>query len=741
MRLLPPALVVAALLGTSLAAAPATAATPGHHSRYSGLADARAHLPLAVGHPASAHPARIGTVDRRDRVAATGSSLSPALVAHQQALRAAAQPNVTSGSVLSTWDVTFEDPTTSGGDCAAVTTPQRDSFNRAVDIWAHTVASSVTITVDACFHALAEGQLGGATAYDFQQFGGVDFPNALANSLTGENGNATLDGSKEPDILAEFSNSSSLYYFGADPDGIEAACPSGCYDFESVALHELGHGLGFIGSVYKISAGHAAYGYDPLSGDETPFIYDLFAETSGGSSVVDYPNKSSVLYDVVTSNQVYWNGPEGAGADRGREPRLFAPIEGFLEGSSYSHLDYNSYPTGDADSLMTPYAEANDVTRDPGEVMLGMFRDMGWVTPGLPGASYTPLANPVQVLDWGIVNNGGLKDVAIAGSYGVPANATAVVLNLTAAAASKGNSQLFAYAKPRAAPLPPPARVPNLVAAAGYTKDGLATVPLGAGAVRFRNVGGSAHNYAAVVGYFTPTGGTPYASVNPHRVVDTRTGTGTVRSRVGTVARTITLTDVPSTAVAVALDVTGINPSNTSTVQVFSSDLSAPQTGNVHTRPGQSATNLVIVKLGADHGFKVLTTLGSTDVVADLVGWYDASAGGLFRPVLPQRVWGPTKVPASVKDVKAVGSAEGFGVPAGATSLVLDTVASFPSATTFLSTYATGVFPGITTLTVAAGKSASGASLTKPSAGGNVRVKNAAGTSTVSLDLFGYYAP
>ena len=738
MRLPLPALVVAALLGTTAAATPATAAASAHHA-YPGLT----RMPITVGHPAHARPTRIDTVDRRGRTAATGVGITPELAARQQALRTAAQPRLMSGTQLSTWDVHFMAPPETTPDpehkpCSTPTQVQEDSFNRAVDIWSHTVYSPVTITVNACFHPLDTGQLGGATPYDFQTIGGVDFPNALANALTGHNGNP--GGSR--DIYAEFSNSPSLYYFGADPDGIAAACPGpdGCYDFESVVLHELGHGLGFIGSVYKNEAGHAAYGYDPENGDETPFIYDLFTETSGGSSVIDYPNLSNLLYQVVTSNQVYWNGPEGAGADRGREPRLFAPIEGFFNGSSYSHLDITSYPTGDADSLMTPYADANDVNRDPGEVMLGMFRDMGWVTPALPGVSYTPLANPVQVLDWSS-RNGNVKAVTIAGSFGVPANATAVVLNLTAAATTSANTQLFAYAKPRKAPLPPPARVPNLVAAGGYTKDGLATVPLGTGGAYFKTVGGAAHDYASVVGYFTPTGGTPYASTTAHRIVDTRTGTGTAKSRIGTAARTIVPTGVPTTAVAVVLNVTGINPSNTSNVQVFSSDLSAPATGNVHTKPGQSATNLVIVKLGADHGFKVRTTLGSTDVVADLAGWYDAGATGLFRPVLPQRVWGPTKLPATVKDFKVVGSAEGLGVPADATSLVLDTVASFPSATTFQSAYATGPFPAITTLTVAAGKSASGPSMTRPSAGGNVRVKNAAGTSTDSLDLFGYYAP
>jgi hypothetical protein len=733
-RLLTPALVVAGLVSASLAAAPAASATDGA-SHWSSLGQARQHLPITRTRPSDGRAVTLDTVDRVGRSAATGPGLTSSLATRQQQLRASAQPRVVSGSVLSNWVVTYETPTTSAGDCATASAPQQSAFDRAVAVWSHVVASSVPITVDACFTALPEGQLGGAGPMGFQTFGGVYFPDALANSLTGHDAQPS-----DPDIVAQFSNDSSLYYFGDDPTGIAAACPSGCYDFESVVLHELGHGLGFVGSVDKISAGHAAYGYDPLNGDDQPFIFDLFTETSAGTQVLDYPNESNALYNAVTSNVVYWDGPEGASADRGREPRLYSPPD-WLEGSSYSHLSDLSYPQGDADNLMTPFAEANDVTRDPGEVMLGMFRDMGWVTPAVPGASYVPLPNPVQVLDWGIVNNGALKDVTIAGTNGVPSNATAVVLNLTAAATPSANAQLFAYARPRTAPSPPPARVPNLVTAAGYTKDGLATVPLASGAVRFREVGGSAHNYASVLGYFVPTGGTPYASVAAQRIIDTRTGIGTAHARIDSVARTVLPTGIPSTAVAVVLDVTGINPSNTSTVQVYSSDLSAPATGNVHTKPGQSATNLAIVKLGADHGIKIRTTLGTSDVVADLLGYYDASAPGLYRPVLPQRLFGPLKMPATVKDTKVVGTGEGFGIPVGATSLVLDTVASFPTATTFLSTYSTGTFPGITTLTVAAGKSASGPSMSLPSAGGNIRVKNAAGTSTVSLDLFGYYAP
>jgi hypothetical protein len=728
-------LIAAGLVGGLLVVAPASAAastlrpTASHQLTFD---QARASMPITRGRPSDGKQAVIQPVDRTHRLAATGDGVSQALRTRQQLLRTATQPKLQAGSALSTWTVTYETPQTSNDDCAVVSADQQASFQRAVDIWSHIVSSDVPIDVDACITALPEGQLGGAGPAGFQEFGGVYFPDALANSLTGHDG-----ATGQPDIYAEFSNSSSLYYFGDDPAGISGC---GCYDFESVVLHELGHGLGFVGSLDKISSGHAAYGIDPVGGDDAPFVYDLFTETSSGTPILNYTNKSMALYDAVTSNIVYWNGPQGSGADRGREPRLYAP-PGWEAGSSYSHLSDQSYPEGDADSLMTPFAEIDDITRDPGEVMLGMFRDMGWVTPAMPGGQYVPLSQPVQVLDWGVVGNGALKDIRIAGASGVPLNATAVVLNLTAAATTRANAQLLAYARPRVAPGPPPARVPALVTAAGYTRDGLTTVPLGAGGVRFKQVGGAAHNYASVVGYFVPSGGASYASLSPFRLLDTRTGRGTAKARIGTAARTIVPAGIPPTAVAVALNVSGINPSNTSTVQVFSSDLTSVVGGNVHTKPGQSATNLVIVKLGADHGFKVRTTLGNTDVVADIAGWYDPGATNLFRPLLPQRLWGPTKLGATVKDAKVVGSDEGFGVPVGATSLVLDTVASFPSNTTFLSTYPTGNFPGITTLTVSAGRSASGPSMTKPSAGGNVRVKNAAGRTIVSLDLFGYYAP
>ena len=754
LTLLAGVLTGSALTGSALAASPAAGAAPVpvqptavHHAAT--RAQTFASVPIVSGHASDGRATVVRTTDRSGRSAAGSASLVPGTTSRQAALRSRSQQRLVSGTPLSSWTVTYESPASSQNACAAISTAQSDAFNRAVATWSHAVASTEKITVDVCVQPLPEGQLGGAGPAGFQKFGGAYFPDALANAITGANGNGAYDdGTAIPDISAVFSNAD-LYYYGADPAGISGATcsatpDSGCYDFESVVLHELGHGLGFVGSVDRNQAGHATYGMDPANGDLTPFVYDLFTETTDGTPILKYGNFSTSLYNAVTGNVVYWNGPEGSAADAGREPRLYAPPS-WLEGSSYSHLSDASYPQGDANSLMTPYAEAKDVTRDPGEVTLGMLRDMGWVTPALPGSAYVPLADPVQVLNWGIVNNGATKDLVIAGANGVPANATAVVLNLSAAATPSANSQLAVYARPRPGPQPPPARVPNLVAAAGYTKDGLATVPLAYQGVRFRNAGGSSRNFAVVVGYFVPSGsttGVPYTSVPDHRVVDSRNGTGTAAGRVGQTARTVVLPDLPATTTAVAMQVTGVAPTNTSSLQVYSSDLGTPSAGALRMRPGQLATNLVVVRLGADHGFKLRTSLGSAYVVADLVGYYDASSTGLFRPVLPQRLFGPVSMgPGATRDARVLGSSPGFGAPANATALVLDTIVAGPTADDYLTTYLPGTFPGTATVTLLRGKLASGPSQTKPSPGGSVRVRNNAGTARVDLDLFGYYAP
>ncbi|MEO6205292.1 MAG: hypothetical protein ABIO67_07925, partial [Mycobacteriales bacterium] len=371
---------------------------------------------------------------------------------------------------VSTWQVRY-----TGFDANPLA---RQSFQAAVDIWAGLVTSSVPIKVSATFKDLGDvNVLGQAGPTDFAVLDGkTAYPVALANALRGYDVSPPSARSTGDDIDAEFNNRAGKVYYGTD-----GALPSGFVDFETVVLHELGHGLGFLGSL-DVSSGLGSYG----SGTPYPDIFDRFAVLSQGTvqgkALLSYPNSSTALASALTSGGIYWNGAQGKAAYNGRPPRLYAPST-FEPASSYSHLSDSDFPTGDDNALMTPFVENDEVVHDPGPVTLGMFADMGWVTPTLPGYRYTPV-EPVRVLDTihGIgspvrrLGPGAALDVRVTGQAGIPATATAVVLNLTGVGPTTA-TDLRAYPTPKAGTAQP--LVSNLNLAAGEIRANLVTVPLG----------------------------------------------------------------------------------------------------------------------------------------------------------------------------------------------------------------------------------------------------------------------
>ncbi len=261
-------------------------------------------------------------------------------------------------------------------------TPQaQTAFQHAVDIWSSLLVSSVPIHVTANWTALDPGVLGSAGASSIYR----DFPNApqagtwynvaLAEKLAGTDLNPTTD----PDIVANFSSAVPNWYFGTDGN-----TPPGEYDLVSVVLHELGHGLTFIGSM-TVSSGQGSWG----EGTAFPFIYDRYAENGTGQSLLNtslFPNPSAALAAQLQSNSVFFTGPEAVAANGGTPPPLYAPSS-WQQGSSYSHLDESTYPAGNPNSLMTPALEMAEAIHDPGPVALGMFRDMGWTTGSTGGST------------------------------------------------------------------------------------------------------------------------------------------------------------------------------------------------------------------------------------------------------------------------------------------------------------------------------------------------------------------
>lgn len=111
-----------------------------------------------------------------------------------------------------------------------------------------------------------------------------------------------------------------------------------------------------------------------------PLIFDRFAVNGAGQSLLDtnlFPNPSSALAAQLTSGNVAFNGPNANAANSGIPPRLYAPNP-WEQGSSFSHLDEDTYPPGDVNSLMTPKLSLGESVHTPGPITRGIFSDLGW---------------------------------------------------------------------------------------------------------------------------------------------------------------------------------------------------------------------------------------------------------------------------------------------------------------------------------------------------------------------------
>ena len=675
---------------------------------------------------------------------------------------------LTTGPTRSTWQVNY--------DAGFQANPLAEvAFQRAVDLWSLNVTSKATIIVNASLKMLPAGQLGGAGPAGFAvNDGGVyspastAYPDALANAIASQQAGKPVDldpptaTSTGADINAVFSNDPTEFSYGTDP----ATVPPTQYDFESVVLHELGHGLGFIGAV-KIDPATQVGTYDPGSPTPYPFIYDRLTGTGDGAAVLDRPRGSAAMRDAVTGNNLYWIGVHGAAADRGREPRLYAPSD-WQDGSSYSHLSDVSYPSGDPDSLMTPFAEPGEAVRDPGNVMLGMFQDMGWQTPGLPGSRYTPV-QPVRILDTrdGTGQAGhqpvrlgvGSTDLNVETRLsGVPSDATAVVLNVTSEGAS-ATTDLRVYPTPRAVGAPVP-DVSNLNVSGSQTRANLVTVPVGrAGMVRLRNAAGSTNVLVDLAGFYAPGAATDFHPVTPSRVLDT--GTQTKIGPGQFVDLTVSgVSGVPGdgSAQAVVLGVTAAFPTGGTDVRVYPTptDNSFPNVSNINVTAGRNAPNLVIVKIGDGGRVRLRNASSSVTLLADLHGWYGTgTSGSLFRPTKPTRVLdtrfklgtaGPTRLGAGQSvDVRVRDTATAdviAGVPAAATAAVLNLTGVAAASATDVRAYpAPATFvPTVSSLNLVGGQTDADLAILRLGTGG-VRLRNSGGSVALLADVAGWFGP
>ena len=248
----------------------------------------------------------------------------------------------------------------------------------AVDVWSANFSSSVPISVDASWgRSSSWGILGSARPTNFYSgFAGAPDPSlwytsALANSLAGKD----LD-KANPEMIIQVNSDGAWNTRGdGSPSNRE-------YDLESVFLHEIAHGLGFLSN----DSYDSFYGVASL---DQPTPYDAYAQTSDGRRLADLPSPSLELGKALTSSLV-WSGPLGVKANNGVKPKLYTPSS-YQAGSSTSHLDEAAFSKTGLDSVMTPNLDPGEIFKEPGPLLLAMMEDMRnkppvGVATGLPEA-------------------------------------------------------------------------------------------------------------------------------------------------------------------------------------------------------------------------------------------------------------------------------------------------------------------------------------------------------------------
>ncbi len=247
----------------------------------------------------------------------------------------------------------------------------KDAFEYAVGIWEGILESDVPIYIQANWRSLGQNTLGsaGPSAYytDFKNIPHehVYYPVVVAEKIS----KLEITGPGSPDITATF-NKSIDWYYGTDGD-----TPYEEYDFVSVVLHEIGHGLGFTGFFY-VKDKQGAYAYNEL-GDVAGF--DLLVERNNvqlvDTSVYEIP--SFELANAFTTKYLYANSVAAIAVNNNKQPRLYSPSE-YDEGSSIYHLNDLTYPSGNINSLMTHAVGKGEAIHNPGPITTGILADIGW---------------------------------------------------------------------------------------------------------------------------------------------------------------------------------------------------------------------------------------------------------------------------------------------------------------------------------------------------------------------------
>ena len=374
------------------------------------------------------------------------------------------------------------------------------------------------------------------------------------------------------------------------------------------------------------------------------------------------------------------------------------------------------------------------------------------------GARFNPVT-PVRILDTrttntpsgvaGRVPEGGTLDLQITGANGVPVDATAVVMNVTAVTPTGAG---FVTVWPRGVARPLSS---NLNFAPGDVVPNLVTVGIGSnGQVSLYHQGGTNDLIADVVGYYSPVNGEYFTPLTPVRALDTRTtntpsGTAARVGQGGEISLTIANANgVPANATGVVLNVTAVGPTAAGYVTVYPNGVTRPLASNLNFVPGDTIPNSVIVGIGTQGKVNLYNANGTIDLVADIVGYYSPdNTGKQFFPITPVRALDTRNGTGGFSAAVGQGASidltirSANGIPVGAAAIVMNTTAVSPTASSYLTVWPTGVSrPLASNLNYGVGDVIPNLVQVGIGSNGKVSLYNNGGSVNLVADLTGYFA-
>ena len=631
----------------------------------------------------------------------------------------------------------------------------KTAFQAAVDIWKTKVVSSAPILIDANWEDLTSiygdsGILGSSGPSDYvANFEKAPQPNtfypvALANAISGLDqeppSSANPDGSE---ISADFnSNPGAPWYFGTDGNPA-----SNQEDLETVVLHELGHGLGFLGTFEGLNPDTQAdqgLGYAGFDGKgKSVTIFDRFVSNAQGVPLLSstYPSGSAALGKVLRGglNGAHWNGAWGIRALGMTRPVLYSPPT-WMEGSSFSHLNEATYPAGSPNALMTPGVMRGESDHDPGPLMLAMFRDMGWPAPctsTVAAGSPTDTFHPVtpQRIYTSIGYAGGPVDVPATGLAGVPTNGTvdAVAVNVEVYQPdTSGYIQVLPGCAAFSGSGPSTQQYE-----ANVTRLQLAVVRVDReGGIRIWVAHGAAIVNVDIAGWFGATSSPAGDRYHPLNTGYVQSGGVNVRAGVAVDEQVLGRGGIPATGVdAVVLKASVTKPTSSAWLTVSPGGLNTA-TGTSAFAANQRISNLIMVKpgTGAYAGkLRLRVTRGTANVAFEVVGYYGTpgnTSGLVFHPGS-----GPVRILNGVRASTATVS----GLPVS-TPVLVNLAVGAPTATGWLGVGRSGGTTLRGTQEYVSGHSISGLMAADTNVSGQIRVRTSAGIATLYADQEGWFA-